>query len=175
MNTNKKAYTFVFLVLAMYGTWYLLYELWISPHTRLDIFFKDLTGDFSHYLLDFLGYDAFYKNQLVSIDGRACVSIGVPCNAVPLYALFSIFILASSNKKSFLWKLIFLVFGNVFIFKLNVIRIVLLALHHHYAQSNFEQHHFVFNTVVWTAIFFMWVYWLNHFANFREENPHSAA
>jgi exosortase family protein XrtF len=155
---------FVILFVAIYGSWYLLYELYLAENTPIDGILIEWVGKSSTELLTWFGFEASYQTlpHTVSLNSISCVSVGSPCNGLALFALFASFILATpvSIKPKFL----FIPLGIIVIFLLNVIRISALTLNvKYYPESVDFNHHYLFTFIVYGVIFWIWIVWVNRF------------
>ncbi|MCC7303009.1 MAG: archaeosortase/exosortase family protein [Bacteroidia bacterium] len=158
---------FVFLLKAgtLYLIWYLLYELYITPRTRLNLLTIDVLISHSTTFLEWMGYplierpyDEIYRTM--GIDGSNGVWIGDSCNGLTLFAIFTIFILSWPGPwKRKLW---FIPAGIAIIHTLNVVRIAVLSLiaFHHTEWLDFN-HTYTFQALVYGVIFLLWMWWAN--------------
>ena len=122
-----------------------------------------LTDNFSSFigfnlsmLKDGNQYKIIYENKVVAriIEG---------CNAVSVIILFISFVIAFSGK----WKqtLLYVFIGSLFIYLLNILRIVLLSiLIFHYPNQEHILHGVVFPLIIYGAVFILWVVWVNKFS-----------
>lgn len=155
-------YAFLFKALGFYVLWYILYELWLHPTEKLDIWVIRYTLNASLLVLKLFGYQIFSgSDRLMGIDGTNGLWMGDNCDSIELCALFAGFILAfpGSWKK----KLWYIPFGMIMIFLLNVFRVVLLAV----MQKNLSykwltfNHTYTFTVIVYMFIFLLWFYWVS--------------
>ena len=98
----------------------------------------------------------FYKNKYISriIEG---------CNAVSVIILFIAFVVAFSGKLKN--TLLFILFGTVLIYVLNIFRIAILCM----AMYSFPQyqdflHGVVFPLFIYGVVFILWVIWVNKYS-----------
>lgn len=98
----------------------------------------------------------YYNQQLVArmIEG---------CNAVSIIILFVSFVVSFSGKLK--PTLLFILGGSIFIYILNVVRIVLLC----WVLSIFPEqksvlHEIVFPLFIYGVVFILWVIWVNKFS-----------
>ncbi|WP_338767122.1 exosortase family protein XrtF [Bernardetia sp. ABR2-2B] len=155
---------FVILFVVIYGSWYLLYELWLAENTPVDRILMTWVGQSSAKLLNWLGFEASYQAlaHTVYLKSMACVSVGAPCNGLALFALFASFIVAT--PVSIKPKLLFIPLGIIVIFLLNVIRIAALTLNFKYYPETVDiNHHYVFAFFVYGVTFWIWIIWVNKF------------
>lgn len=159
-----------FLTLGALGylAWYLLYELWLHPHGRLDAAVIDLLIRHSGAVLQALGYDLIPEPpnaeniRTVGVQGGHLLWIGDPCNGVGLFAVFSLFILAFPGPwKHKAW---FIPLGLLSIHLINVLRIVALCIvvTIDYELLNFN-HDYTFYVIVYGWVFLLWWAWVRYF------------
>ncbi|GAC1375152.1 MAG: archaeosortase/exosortase family protein [Hymenobacter sp.] len=169
-------FRFLLVAAAMYLGWFFGYEQWLAHDGRLDnALCNQITGA-SVGLLRALGFAATIAPsfpRLVLMNNQPAVVVGVPCNGLVLYALFSGFVLAFPGPG--LRKLWFIPAGMALIWCLNVLRVAALALNHHYAHQSVDfNHHYTFTFVVYGCIFGLWMLWARRLA-FPTGRPASSA
>lgn len=102
----------------------------------------------------------FYQQKYVAriIEG---------CNAMSVIILFISFVLAFSGKLKA--TLLFIVFGSILIYILNVLRIALLAfaLYNYPAQEHLL-HGVIFPLFIYGVVFILWVIWVNKFSRYAK-------
>jgi exosortase family protein XrtF len=87
------------------------------------------------------------------------------CNAVSIFILFFSFILAFSGKLK--TTVLYILFGIMFIYVLNVIRIALLAvLLFYFPEQKHILHGVLFPLIIYGAVFILWVIWINKFSKY---------
>lgn len=124
------------------------------------------------YFLNILGYQTETINSpahpsvILFINEFKIYRIIEGCNAVSVMILFTSFIIsfAQGLRKTFLFILI----GVSFIYVVNLIRLVLLAL----IYVSFEEHaHFaheiIFPTIIYGAVIILWLYWIKNIKSQR--------
>jgi exosortase family protein XrtF len=129
---------------------------------------KQTTG-----VLNTLGYNAYYEqhNEELSvklfIQDRFTVTVIEGCNSISLIILFIAFIVAFAGSfKATLW---FVVFGSVFIYGVNILRIAFLTLIiYKYPVSQEFFHTLVFPAIIYGTIFLLWVLWVHQFSNYKK-------
>lgn len=177
MKAKLRSNAFVkFLLTAgfLYLLLYLIYQFIVKRYTFYDQRFIGSIIESSDYLLHLIGYKTFKvlqdrDMQVIGIDGSNGVWVGSNCNAITLFALFAVFIIAyPGNQKHKVW---FIPAGIVAIHVLNILRVVALALTANYFPEylNFN-HTYTFTFLVYAFIFLLWMIWVNHFAH--RENQH---
>lgn len=104
----------------------------------------------------------FYKYKYVSriIEG---------CNAVSVIILFAAFVFAFSSglKRTFLY----IIFGTVLIYILNIVRIALLTYSlYYYPQYKELLHGTIFPLFIYGVVFLLWVCWVLKFSGNSKNN-----
>lgn len=170
MNPSAKQHLRRFFILApiLYIFWFAFYELWFKPHTNIDEALVAAIIKQGVWILDGFGFKTYsdmesIEMRLIGVDGAHPVWIGNPCNALTLFSLFSIFIIAFPGPwKSKLW---FIPMGIIIIHLSNLIRVLSLVLINYYAPSALDFNHtYTFTVFVYGIIFLMWMWWVNKFA-----------
>ncbi|MDO8998199.1 MAG: archaeosortase/exosortase family protein [Bacteroidota bacterium] len=152
----------------LYLSLYLLYNFIIKEYTYYD---QKFIGSIIHsvnFLLEFVGYKTFTvlqdrDYQVIGIDGSNGVWVGSNCNAITLFSLFSVFIIAYPGKiKDKFW---FIPLGVFCIHFLNIIRVLALVLIANYYPEflNFN-HTYTFTFLIYSFIFLLWIIWVNKFS-----------
>lgn len=155
---------FLLLVFSLYIGWFLIYDLWLHPNERMDLFVIDMTILVSKWILELLGYAVYTgADRLIGVDGASGLWIGDNCNGIALFALFSWFVIAYKGKLKY--KLIFIPLGIITIQLLNILRVVVLAIIDTYSRAWTEFNHtYTFTIVIYGYIFFLWMIWVNRFS-----------
>lgn len=165
LNRKNKVYKFFFAAALLYLAWYLTDEFIIKPYTLIDEKLVTLIISQASFILRLFGFNTFSTSedkdmQLMGIDGSNAIWIGSPCNALSLFALFSIFVIAfPSHWKGKLW---FIPLGIIIIHFANLFRVACLALINFYYPDWLSfNHNFTFLVFVYGIIFCLWMYWVN--------------
>lgn len=132
-----------------------------------------VVGSNVYWLMDVFNCDILIKKSLsgnyleVWYNKDYVIRIVEGCNAVSVMILFISFVLAFSGKlKS---TLLFILSGTLFIYILNVIRIVLLAvLLFRYPEKLHLLHGVLFPLFIYGLVFVLWVFWVNKFSNYAK-------
>jgi exosortase family protein XrtF len=89
------------------------------------------------------------------------------CNAVSVLILFVSFVVAFSGK--FKTTLFFVLFGVLFIYILNVIRIALLTvLLFYFPEKEHILHGVLFPLIIYGLVFILWIIWVNKFSKYAK-------
>lgn len=106
-------------------------------------------------------YNIRYHNAIVAhiIEG---------CNAISVIILFIAFVVAfSGNLKP---TLLFIFGGSLFIYALNIARIVMLSvLMYHFPEQEHLLHGVVFPLIIYGCVFILWVIWVNKFSKYASK------
>ncbi|MCP2026839.1 exosortase family protein XrtF [Flavobacterium sp. HSC-32F16] len=89
------------------------------------------------------------------------------CNAVSVIILFVSFVLAFSGRLKV--TLLYILFGIIFIYILNVVRIALLTvLLFHFPDQSHLLHGVLFPLAIYGSVFLLWVIWVNKFSKYAK-------
>lgn len=153
---------FLYLIL------YLIYQFVVKKYTYYDQKFIGSIIQSVDLILKAIGYKTFTvlqdrDYQVIGIDGSNGVWVGSNCNAITLFSLFSVFIIAYPGKlKDKLW---FIPIGVIAIHLLNILRVIALVLIANYYPEylNFN-HTYTFTFLVYSFIFLLWMIWVNKYS-----------
>lgn len=141
--------------------WCLLYGLVLKPYRLADEPLTKLTGQAvfkcAQYLYANQQQNIRYTNQgvLISTNNHSVVLIADACNGLDLYVMFAGFILCVPMGAKKMIK--YIVLGITGIFVLNVLRcLALMWLYDHRSVYIDIAHHYVFQLIVYAAIFLIW-------------------
>ncbi|MEO6305997.1 MAG: exosortase family protein XrtF [Bacteroidia bacterium] len=159
---------FVFTAGLLYLLLYLVYQFIVKKYTFYDQKFIGSIIQSVNFILKNIGYTTFTvlqdrDYQVIGIDGSNGVWVGSNCNAITLFSLFSVFIIAYPGKlKNKLW---FIPLGIVAIHILNILRVIALVLiAYYYPQYLNFNHTYTFTFLVYSFIFLLWMIWVNKFS-----------
>ena len=165
---KNRLFKFLIISSITYVILYVFYEFFIKKHTFIDQAFIRVIINSSDSILQFFGYKTFKvlddrDFQVIGIDGSNGVWIGAACNAVTLFFLFSVFVLAyPGHQKSKIW---FVPLGILSIHILNIFRVSALALIAFYKPSLLDFNHtYTFTFIVYGYIFLLWMIWSNKYS-----------
>jgi exosortase family protein XrtF len=160
---------FIFTAAFFYTLLFFVYQFVVKRYTFYDQKFISSIIQTTNYLLQLVGYQTFlslnnHDFQVVGIDGSNGVWVGSNCNAITLFTLFSVFIIAYPGHQKNKWW--FILLGIVCIHLLNIMRVMALVLIANYWPKylNFN-HTYTFTFLVYAFIFFLWVIWVNKFSS----------
>lgn len=171
MKAGIKSNAFLRFVITagfIYVALYLIYQFVIKRYTFYDQKFIGSIIQSAGFILKTLGYKTFKvlqdrDMQVIGIDGSNGVWVGSNCNAITLFTLFAVFIIAYPGyQKGKYW---FIPTGIIVIHLLNILRVVALALiANYYPQYLNFNHTYTFTFIVYAFIFMLWMIWVNKFA-----------
>jgi exosortase family protein XrtF len=159
---------------SVYLVLYLLYQFVVKRYTYYDQAFISQIIISAEKVLNLFGYKTFKvlqdrDLQVLGIDGSNGVWIGSNCNAIKLFALFAVFVIAyPGNQKKKLW---FIPLGILAIHVLNILRVVALAIIANYDYTWLDFNHtYTFTIIVYAFIFLLWMLWVNRYAGQPESD-----
>ncbi len=166
LNFKNKIPRFFIYSAVLYISWFLLYELLLKPFTKIDEKLISIIITQAAFVLRLFGYKIYQQQeeanmQLMGIDGAHPIWIGSPCNAMTLFAFFTLFVLAfPGNTKRKLW---FIPLGIIIIHIVNLIRVMALTLINYYNPKYLDFNHtYTFTIFVYVIIFSLWMWWVNY-------------
>lgn len=117
----------------------------------------------THIELESASIQLLYKNKHVA-------SIIEGCNGISVIILFITFVFAFTGKTK--QTLLFIFFGSVFIYVLNLLRIAILTVAlYHYPEYENIMHRVLFPAFIYGVIFILWIVWVNYFSIYATKNP----
>jgi len=152
----------------------LLYKFYLNSYQAEDLdAITMVSGRNSEQLLRLLNYDAIIQKssqnpwQEIILNGRFVARIVEGCNAVSVMILFVSFVAAfSGNLKK---TLLFIFFGLISIYILNVIRIsLLIVLIYQFPQYSHFLHGTFFPLMIYGYVFVLWIFWINRFSKYAK-------
>lgn len=148
---------------------YLIYQFVVKKYTYYDQKFIGSIIQAADYLVKLVGYHTFMvlqdrDLQVIGLDGGTGVWVGSNCNAITLFSLFAVFIIAyPGHHKSKLW---FVPAGIIAIHILNILRVVGLMFINLKAPEYLSFNHtYTFTFLVYAFIFWLWMVWINKFSH----------
>ncbi|MFN3916260.1 MAG: exosortase X [Flavobacteriales bacterium] len=163
---ENPAYAFVIKFAALFLLWYVVYNLWLSTDTAIDLWVVKQTIGSSKFLLETFGYNVYTEGRVIGANNSSGLFVGDNCNALVLIALFVGFILAypGTIKR----KVVYIMVGTFSIFLLNVLRISALCAIDTYSRAWTEfNHSYTFNFLVYGYIFLLWYLWAERFSGVK--------
>lgn len=177
----KKYKSIIIFLIKFFVTYFLLvtiYNSYLQHSQEKEGVYKTasittLVADQTVKVLTFFGYnvEAIQHDKEVSvklvIEGEYTARVIEGCNSISLIILFISFIIAFSG--SFKATFLFAVFGSIFIYVVNVLRIAFLTVMiYKFPEQVGILHDLVFPAIIYGAIFLLWVVWVNKFSNLKK-------
>ncbi|EKT3963048.1 exosortase family protein XrtF [Flavobacterium psychrophilum] len=125
--------------------------------------FSNLIGVKLSVVKNYMDYNIIYNNKITAkiIEG---------CNAISVIILFTSFVIAFSGKLK--QTVLFILSGSLFIYGLNIFRIMILTfLLYYYPAQEHILHGVVFPLIIYGAVFILWVIWVNKFSKYATKTP----
>lgn len=146
---------------AIYGLWYVLYDLWLLPDGRLDAWVSQTAAYVTGVVLSGVGLEAAVDGRTVRIAHTSGVRIINGCNGLATIGAFIGFIGAYPGKtKRRLW---FIPLGIAIIFLANVARVSVLAGSQAYWPAAFSWlHGMPTGAPFHLTVFGLWVLWARY-------------
>ncbi len=160
-GSNRRIATFAGKVLAFYGLWYVLYDLWLLPDGTVDRWLSLNVAWVSGALLDGLGFEVFVEGRGLALPGVPGVRIANGCNGLSTLGLFVGFVFAYPGSA---WRRAwFIPLGVLAVYLTNVARVIAMVLSQKYWPAAFEPlHGFGLTTIFYVVVFGLWVLWTNY-------------
>ena len=159
-NIPRDIKIFLLKALVLFIAWNLIFHLYLAPRRVPDKLLTDFTCYTTAKILS-----TYYKEVTVILDGtkpiiafsgNRVIGISDTCNALEIYVLYIGFLFCFPSKLKKRW--IFLAIGLPIIFIMNIIRCVSITIIDLYHSSWVDiSHHYIFTTLVYLAIFYLWV------------------
>lgn len=178
VNKYKNTVRFLVKFFAVYFILFGLYSYYLQQTQQKNPFqCAPITGTVAKQtvgMLNFLGYTTSYVQHdeelsiKVLVNNNYVARVIEGCNSISLIILFVAFILAFPGK--LVTALIFSIIGGIFIYVINVFRIVFLTIMlHKYPNQQELLHSLVFPAIIYGTIFLLWVVWVNKFSTIKNE------
>lgn len=152
---------FLAKAVAIYGAWYVLYDLWLLPDGRLDAWVSHTAARIGAFLLNLLGVNADAAGRVISVAGASGVKIINGCNGLTTIGTFAAFVLAYPG--SAYRRAAFIPFGVAIIYGVNIIRVTILAASQVYSPEVFSWLHGMPTSVPFhLTVFGLWVLWAHY-------------
>lgn len=171
IKKNKAVLKFLLVFFGSYLVLALLYQAYLKYFPSTNFYPDYITHQVaqqSHKLIEWLGYETYIvkhpnnPSMLLAIKDEYVARIIEGCNSVSVIILFLSFILAFS--KGIKETLIFILFGGIIIYILNLIRIALLTLGlYFYPQYGEFMHEVLFPLFIYGVVFLLWLYWVRSY------------
>ncbi|MBA3664538.1 MAG: hypothetical protein H0W61_10065 [Bacteroidetes bacterium] len=167
-----------FIIVAgfLYLILFLVYQFVVKKYTFYDQKFIGSIINSAEFIVNLFGVKTFKQLQkidlqVIGLDGGTGVWIGSNCNAITLFTLFAVFVIAyPGHQKSKWW---FIPLGILAIHFLNILRVIALMFINMYANEYLDFNHtYTFTFIVYAFIFWLWMIWINKFSNKNSSPAH---
>ena len=167
--------------------WKIIYNVFLYDAKYLDRALTAHVGNASVTLINSLGamngfvsiretdsynYDrntSFIELSAIYHNGNKVLNIANVCNGLELMVLYIGFIICMTSK--FFRKLLYIIVGLIVLDAINILRCVgLIYLREYYAIYFQFAHHYLFNAMVYTGTFIMWILFSRKI-QFKNETP----
>jgi exosortase family protein XrtF len=160
IQTNRPLLSFLGKVLAVYGMWYVAYDLWLLPDGRLDAWLSTNVAWVSGEILSAVGFEPSGTGRSLRLPGVAGVYVADGCNGLTTIGLFIGFVVAYPGKM--VRRLLFIPLGILAIYATNVLRVIAMVLAQKYWPAAFDPlHTFGLTAIFYVVVFALWVLWAN--------------
>lgn len=158
---------FIRRAVLLFICWQVAYLSFLRPAHLPDAALTELTANVAASILSSFGFSTDvrmqYARAVIDADGHSVVTVADACNGLDLYVLYVGFLVCfpyGSIKR----RLMFALPGLPIILLINALRCAGLAwLNINHPQFTDFAHHYLFKVIVYTTIFFGWVW----YAGFR--------
>ncbi|WP_431243882.1 exosortase family protein XrtF [Flavobacterium sp. P21] len=152
----------------------IIYKFYLNSFDPIDIDgISRIVGKNVERLMSFFNCDINIVKSLsqpsleVWYNNKYTIRIVEGCNAVSVIILFISFIIAFSGKLK--TTLLFILSGTLFIYVLNVFRIMFLTiLLFKYPEKEHFLHGVLFPLIIYGLVFLLWVIWVNKFSKYAK-------
>lgn len=174
----KLVIKFILTFLFVYGVLAVCYAVYLHYSDGFKYYpdyLTNLVANQCKALLNTLGYNAKvipHPNEAsikLFINQKYLARVIEGCNAVSVIILFLSFVVAfSGNFKS---TVLYILFGSVLIYVVNVLRIVFLTIGlYHFPQYEHLLHNIVFPVIIYGIVFLLWIFWVKTFSIVTKTN-----
>ena len=136
-------------------------------------FFTNIVSRQSAAIMEFLGYSiklqahGIQNAVEVFVEDTLLVRVVEGCNSISVIILFISFILSFFVKKR--TTFFYILAGSVFIYGMNLIRIVLITIViYKYPEYASFMHDIVFPLLIYGTVILLWVLWVRVYANLEK-------
>ncbi|MEQ6125195.1 exosortase family protein XrtF [Pseudotenacibaculum sp. MALMAid0570] len=177
----KKQRSIVLFLVKFFATYFILFALYSlylqNTQQKEDVFvcspITTSVAEQTEAVLSFLGYDAAHMQHedemsvKLLLNGHYTARVIEGCNSLSIIILFISFIIAfpGSIKSTLLFGL----FGSLFIYGINILRIAFLTVMlYKYPDQQEFLHNLLFPAIIYGATFLLWVVWVHKFSNYKK-------
>lgn len=163
MNSSSKRSVITFFVkaVAIYGVWYVVYDLWIQPTGALDRWVSIHVAQWAGGVLSILGEEVLVSGRSIWTSPEHGVVVADGCNGLTTIGLFVGFVLAYPG--SAVRRVLFIPLGMVVLYLSNVARVAALGYFREHWAAAFDLIHGVGAPAFFYVIVLgLWVVWANY-------------
>ena len=177
MKKHKNIVLFLVKFFATYFVLFAIYSIYLQRTQKKEVFFQcspltNIVANQTEAVLNFFGYNAMsiqHEEEMsvkLLIDNVYVARVIEGCNSMSIIILFIAFIVAFAG--AFKTTVLFALFGSLFIYTINILRIAFLTVMlHKYPNQQEFLHNLVFPAIIYGATFLLWVIWVNRFSNYK--------
>jgi exosortase/archaeosortase family protein len=160
-TSQRRIAVFAAKAVAIYGLWYIAYDLWLLPDGRLDAWLSHNVAWVTTGIVSALGLDPVHVGRVVTLPDIGGVEVANGCNGLTTIGLFIGFVVAYPGT----WarRAAFIPIGIFAIYVVNVLRVVAMLLALKYWPAAFDPlHGFGLTTIFYVTVFVLWMVWANY-------------
>jgi len=152
---------FLIKALGIYLIWYLVYDCWLLPDGRLDLWMASNVASVCAGVLHSMGFDVYVAGRMFGIGEAPGIWLADGCTGISAMGLFVGFIIAYPGR----WtaRIAYIITGVGIIYFVNILRNTTLAVTQVYWPAFFEvTHDYSTTAIFYIVIFCMWIFWANY-------------
>jgi len=174
VQSNKIVLLFLGKFFGVYILLFLMYSLYLNKtQSNSGVFacapITNSVAKQTQFLLNTVGFDAKIEQHPEEVSVKLFINekyvsrIIEGCNSISIIILFCSFVIAfSSNFKS---TFLFILIGSLFIYVVNIIRIVIISIAlYQFPQYEYILHDILFPLIIYGFTFLLWFIWIKKFS-----------
>ena len=178
MKSNKTVVIFLIKFFSAYVLLFLIYSIYLNKTQKTSGLFTcapitKTVAVQTKFLINSIGYISEIEQHKEEVSVKLFVNdkfvarIIEGCNSISIIILFVSFIIAfSSNFKP---TLLFIVFGSLLIYFINILRIALISIAlYEYPQYEYILHDILFPLIIYGITFLLWFIWVRKFSKLKK-------
>lgn len=153
--------TFFAKAAAVYGLWYVIYDLWLQPLGSFDETVSLSVAAVAGEILSWSGLDVLVNGRDIWLTQHVGVRVVDGCNGITTIGLFIGFVIAYPGD---VWRrLVFIPLGIVVLYASNVVRVMmLLVMKEHWVGGFDVLHGLGAPAFFYLIVMGLWVVWANY-------------
>jgi exosortase family protein XrtF len=178
IHQHKPFFVFLIKFVLFYLIFTLIYKFYLNQFNEVNNEVDGITEFVAHQTkntLTFFGKvceirkHEFESSFKIIYFSKYLARIVEGCNAISVIILFASFVFAFSAK--FKITFLYIIFGSVLVFILNIFRIALLSIGL-YNYPDYEEflHNIVFPVVIYGIVFVLWIVWVIKFSAYAKSD-----